>query len=114
MRIKFFPLICLLFAAPTFAVSTSHWTQANEGDFKAGTLHNVVVTNLGDVKLSRAVKTLLEEDPKVSTVTGRAQAPDGTSYAGTAPQGVLLKVDGDKVTTLATLEETVSIDALLV
>ena len=60
-------------------VSTSHWTQNSETDFKTGTLHNVVATNFGDFEtLPRAVKTLLEEDARVSMVTSLARSPDGT------------------------------------
>ena len=66
-------------------MSTSTWTQTNQDDFKKGTLDNVVATNLGDVKLSRAVKTLLEQDPRISSVNALAEGPDGTIYAGTGP-----------------------------
>jgi hypothetical protein len=105
-------LLLLGFSAIALGVSTSHWTQNCEADFKAGTLHNVVATNFGDLKLSRAVKTLLEEDPRVSMVTSLVAAPDGTIYAGTAPRGVVLKISGDKVSTVATIDDTVSISAL--
>ena len=88
---------CIALAAPAFAVGTSTWKQTNENDWKDGTFDNVVATNLGDLKLSRAVKTLLEQDPRVSSVNALAQAPDGTVYAGTGPRGVLLRVKGDAV-----------------
>ena len=69
------------------AVGTSNWSHTTEADFKNGTFDNVVATNLGDLKLSRAVKTLLEQDPQVSAVYAMAEATDGTVYAGTGPQG---------------------------
>ena len=47
----------LLSASPVLAVQTSHWNHTSEADFKKGGMHNVVATNLGEVKLSRAVKT---------------------------------------------------------
>ena len=47
-------------ALPAYAVSTSLWSHTTEADFKAGTFDNVVATNLGDLKLSRAVKTVLD------------------------------------------------------
>src|SRR5947199_2978547 len=97
-------LITLAFATPVFAVATSHWTHTNESDFKNGTLENVVATNLGDLKLSRAVKTILEQDPKVSAVYSMAAAKDGTIYAGTGPQGVVLQIKGDKVSELVKLD----------
>src|SRR5687768_17373397 len=84
--------IVLIFglAVDAFAVGTSRWTHTSETDFKPGTLHNVVATNLGDLKLSRAVKTILEQDPRISSVYAIVQAKDGTIYAATGPQGVLL------------------------
>src|ERR1700722_18065166 len=105
-------LIVLIAAARAGAASTSHWTQDSEADFKAGTMHNVVATNFGDVKLSRAVKTLLDEDPKVGMVTALAAGDDGVVYAGTAPRGVVLKIAGDTISTVATIDDAVSITAL--
>ena len=75
---------------------------------------NVVATNLGDLKLSRATKTLLEQDDKVSAVYALAQAPDGTIYAGTGPQGVLLKINGDKVEQALKLDDGTSIFSLAI
>jgi hypothetical protein len=104
----------LLLALPASAVTTSHWVHTNEADFKPGTFHNVVATNLGDLKLSRAVKTLLEQDPKIGAVYSLVEAADGTVYAGTGPQGALLQIKGEKVTTLAELGDGVSIFSVLV
>ena len=87
------------------AVGTSTWTQTNENDWKDGTFENVVATSLGDLKLSRAVKTLLEQEPRVSSVNALAQAPDGTVFAGTGPRGVLLQLKGETVTTVAKVDD---------
>src|SRR5712671_3179140 len=95
----------LLCTATALAVSTSTWTQTSQEDFKKGMLENVVATNLGVLKLSRAVKTLMDQDPKISSVNTLAEAPDGTVYAGTGPQGVLLQIKDQKVSTLATIED---------
>jgi len=92
-------------AGLALAVGTSNWSQTNEADWKDGTFDNVVATNLGDLKLSRAVKTLLEQDPKVSSVNALAQAPDGTIFAGTGPRGVLLRVKGDDVAPVARVDD---------
>ena len=123
MRAKFSPLLALnLFAwailffasRPAGAVMTSHWVQGNETDFNAGTLHNVVVTNQGDVKLSRAIDVIQNEDPRVTTVNCLAQAPDGTVYAGTGPKAMLLAVNGKKVSTAATIDNAVNILSILI
>jgi hypothetical protein len=104
----------LLAAASARAVGTSYWTQTNEADFKSGTLENVVASNLGDLKLSHAVKTLLEQDARISAVNALAEAPDGTLYAGTGPRGVLLAIKGENVSSVIELGEATNIFSLLV
>jgi hypothetical protein len=104
--------LLLLVAIPAGAVTTSHWIHQNQTDFKAGTLHNVVVTNQGDVKLSRAIEVIQNQDPNVTTVNAMAQAPNGIVYAGTGPKGILLAIDGKKVSTIATIDNAVNILAL--
>jgi hypothetical protein len=104
-------LIC---TATAFGVSTSTWTQTSQEDFKKGTLENVVATNLGAVKLSRAVKTLLDQDARISSVNALAEAADGTIYAGTGPQGVLLQIKDQKVSTVATLDGATNLTSLIV
>jgi WD40 repeat protein len=99
---------------PGWAVNTSHWVHTSEADFKKGTFKNVVATNLGDVKLSRAIKTILEQDPKVSAVYCLAEGSDGTIYAGTGPHGALLRVKGDQVSTVFEAEGVTNILSLLV
>jgi hypothetical protein len=106
-------LICLL-ASLASGVTTSTWNQSTQDDFKKGMLDNVVATNLGVLKLSRAVKTLLDQDPKISSVNALAQAPDGTIYAGTGPQGVLLKIKGRDVIRAATIDGATSLTSLIV
>src|SRR5215208_3698072 len=102
---KWIAAVIAAMAGSALAVGTSHWTHTNEADFKNGTMTNVVATNLGDLKLSRAMKTILEQDPKVSSVYALAEAKDGTVYAGTGPQGVVLQIKGDKVSQLAQLDD---------
>ena len=73
-------VICAL-APLVFANGASHWNHTTEAEFKKGKFNNTVATNLGDVKLSRAVKTLLEQDAKITAVyclaEERQQAADG-------------------------------------
>jgi hypothetical protein len=107
--------LCLsLLATPLLAVTTSHWTHTSEADFKSGEFQHVVATNLGDVKLSRATKMLLEQDPRISAVYSLAEAPDKTTYAGTGPQGVLLSIKGDIVETAATIGDGTNLFSLLI
>ena len=74
----------------------------------------MVATNLGDLKLSRAVKTLLEQDPKISSVNALAEAPDGSIYAGTGPNGMLLQIKDEKVSTLATIPDAAAVLSIVV
>ena len=111
---KYLPILVLLAVALSArAVTTQHWTQSNEADFNAGRTHDVVATSLGHLRLSRAVKVLLAEQPKVSAVYALAEAADGTVYAGTGPQGVLLRVKAGKVETVLELGDGVNISSLL-
>jgi hypothetical protein len=114
MRKKIAFVLALCMAAPSLAVTTSRWTQTGESEFKDGTFHNVVATNLGDLKLSRAVKLILEQDERISAVHALAEAPDGTIYAGTGPRGVLLQIKDGVVSTAATLADEVNILSVLV
>jgi len=97
-------VMCAL-APLAFGTSASHWNHTTEADFKKGKFNNTVATNLGDVKLSRAVKTMLEQDAKITAVYSLVEAADGTIYAGTGPQGIVLSLKGEKVSTIATLED---------
>ena len=110
-------LLALAIGVPAVAVSTSHWTADNEADFKPGTFHNVVVTNLGDLKLSAGSDQFERAGAgsgRSAAVYALAAAKDGTIYAGTGPQGVLLQIKSDKVSTVAALEDGTSIFSLLV
>src|SRR5439155_15620080 len=73
-----------------------------------------VATNLGDLKLSRSIKTLLGQNARVSAVHAMVEAPDGTIYAGTGPEGLLLAVKDQKVTEAADLGENLSLFSLLI
>src|SRR5690242_3182082 len=102
----------LPFVPRALGVGTSNWTQTSETDFKAGSFDNVVATNLGDLKLSRAVRMLLQQNPRISSVNAMVQAPDGAIYAGTGPHGQLLKIVGDEVTELVTIDGATHLFAL--
>src|SRR3954447_11949424 len=106
--------VLTLAATVALAVGTSNWSQTNEADWKDGTFDNVVATNLGDLKLSRAVKTLLEQDPRISSVNAMVEAPDGTIYAGTGPHGVVLRIRGETVDTFATIDDATHLFTLAV
>jgi len=106
---------CIGILAPlALGVGTSNWSQTSEAEWKSGQFDNVVATNLGDLKLSRAVKTLLEQDEEVSSVNCLAEGKDGSIYAGTGPKGVLLRTRGDDVSKMASIEGATAILSLCV
>ena len=111
---RIIPLLIVVLTSSALAVGTSHWTHTTEADFKAGKFDNVVATNLGDLKLSRNVRTIVHQDARVSAVYALAEGADGAIYAATGPQGVLLRVNGDKVETAAVLGDNVNLFAVLV
>src|SRR5438046_1614126 len=113
-RLAYSIALVSLTVTTALAVETSHWTHTSEADFKAGTFHNVVATNLGDLKLSRATETLFKQDGHVSAVHALAEAPDGTIYAGTGPDGVLLAIKDEKATQAAKLDDNTMILSLLI
>jgi hypothetical protein len=107
-------LAIALLSAPLWGVCTSYWTQSSETDFEAGTMDSVVVTNRGELKLSRAVKSLLEQDPHISTVNQMIEAPDGTIYAGTGPSAILLQIKDQKVATVTDIPGATDILSLAI
>jgi hypothetical protein len=107
-------LVAAIFVGSALAVSTSHWTQSSEADFKAGTFKQTVATSLGQVKLARAVTSIMGDNPHVSAVYALAEMPDGTIYTGTGPEGLLIKIKGKTVTTATRLGSGTNIFSLLV
>jgi ligand-binding sensor domain-containing protein len=97
LMFRLMSILVLVLAVPALAVGPSMWRHTSEADFQPGTFENVVATNLGDLKLSRAIKTLLEQNPDVSSVYAIVESPDGVIYAGTGPRGVLMKIDNGEV-----------------
>lgn len=107
-------LIALTTSTTALAVQPSHWRHNSEADFRSGKFDNVVVTNLGDVKLAREVKPILEQDPRIGSVYCLVEAPDGTLYAGTGPEGLVYRVKDGKVETAYEIAGSAGIFAMLI
>ena len=95
-----------------FAASTSQWVQKSETDFAAGELDTVVASNLGQLKLSRALTERLKQDPRVSIVYAVQQATDGSVYLGTGPNGLVLRIKDDKASDVFTAGDGVLVTAM--
>lgn len=69
----------------------SVWRQGSMADFTAGTLKNVSVTSVGDVRLSAALQKL--GDTGESYLWSLLPDGQGHVYAGTGDHGLVLKID---------------------
>ena len=114
MRIRAIAVLIAAIAPLALGVTTGRWTQTTEADFKTGTLHQVVASGTGELHLSRAVTTLLDQDPRFSLVSALAEAPDGSLYLGTGPNGLLLKWKDGKAQDVLSLGAGSSITALAI
>lgn len=107
-------LISLAIAAPALATQTQFFTQSTRADFEAGRLESLVVTNFGELKLARAIETLLPDEGRYASIDAIAEGLDGTVYLGTNASGLLIALGGGKPTTLADFGEGSSVSALAV
>jgi len=106
--------ICIALAvAPAWAVKTKSWTHEQPAHFLAGKLENVVVSSQGEVMLGREIKVLHEAEDEAEVINALAQAGDGLIYAATGPNGIIYKIDGEKVSRFATLPDGGSALSLL-
>ncbi len=84
------------------AIHPQQWTHATEADLAEGDLEQVVVTNLGDIKL--AAKTVSRGDaPDAVSVIYDAQRIGNDTYLAGGPEARLLRMGGDKAQTIAEL-----------
>jgi hypothetical protein len=72
-------------------VNTSSWTDTAEADFAEGQMSSVVASSLGELKLSRATRPLIAENPLVDIVYAIRPATDGSVYLSTGPRGSVLQ-----------------------
>ena len=114
MHIRAIAVLIAAIAPLALGVTTGRWTQTTEADFKSGTLHQLVARGAGDLRLSRAITTLLDQDPRFNLVSALAEAPDGSLYLGTGPNGLLLKWKDGKAQDVLSLGPDSAITALAV
>jgi hypothetical protein len=104
--------VLAVIAASAVAVGPKQWRHSSADDFRAGTSSGVVVTNFGDVRLARELKTVGIEHPDVSAVYCLHALPDGRVFAGTGPSGTLLQVQPGGAKQVAAVGEGVQVFAL--
>jgi hypothetical protein len=91
--------------SPARAIKTSYWTQSTTEDFRRGSTENVAVTNHGELRLSRQLKTLLPQDKPVTAVQALAEAPDGSIVFSTYPDNKVKRYKAGQIETLAKLDD---------
>ncbi len=107
-----FALCLALLAATASAIQPVTWTHTTEADFAEGETDHTVVTNLGDVKLASSTSVLAEAAEDLTVLYDVEQLGD-VIYVAAGPKGKLLKLDGDKLVEVASLDNE-QIFALLV
>lgn len=107
-------LLGLALAAPGFATQTQFFTQSSRADFEAGKLDALVVTNFGELKLARAIESVLADEGKYASIDAVAEGLDGTIYLGTNASGLLISLASDTPATLADYGESAAVSALSV
>ena len=97
MLLMFVTTIVLGGPSSARAVKKEVWRHEQPKDFTSGKLDGVVVTSLGEVMLTRAIRELEKPQDDEVVINALAQAGDGVVYAATGPKGVIYRVDGDEV-----------------
>ncbi len=104
MKKSIVAVACVLAAAVTaWAVKPVTWTHSTEAEFASGELTKTVVTSLGEVKLSRALETLVEPADKTGMISAVAIDKRGEVYLAAAPKAMVYRLEGDKLVEFAQL-----------
>lgn len=95
----------LLLTSAALAVKTEYWTHSSAEQFNEGTTEQVLVTNHGELRLSRELKSLLPDDKPAGAVQAIAKAPDDSVVFATFPDGQVLRWKDGKLETVADLKK---------
>ncbi|HMO25000.1 MAG TPA: hypothetical protein PKB10_01905 [Tepidisphaeraceae bacterium] len=96
------------------SASTRYIVHQAESDWRQGVAEQVVISSLGELRLSRAVTMLPMPDPKTIAVFSLVEAPDGTIYAGTGAGGKLFRRDDDQLVEVADFGPAQQVSALAI
>lgn len=107
MKRPFFLLLAgvLGLSSSAWAVKTQYWTHTTFNDFSSGECENVVVSNQGEIKLSRQLQSWWP-GPQDSTVAIPAlvRMPDHSVVFATFPDSRVIRLQEGKSETLARFE----------
>ncbi len=94
--------IILAAAAAATAVQPSQWVHTTEADFNPGETDNVVITNLGDLKLAAGTEQIGNVPDKASIIYDLYRLDDAV-YLAAGPEAMLLRREGDKINEVLSL-----------
>ncbi|MCK4624404.1 MAG: hypothetical protein KAV00_03770, partial [Phycisphaerae bacterium] len=86
-----------------WAVSPVTWSHSTEAQFASGKLSKTVITPLGEVKLSRALETIVKPAKETGMISAMVIDRRGEVYVAAAPKATIYRVDGDKLVKFAEL-----------
>jgi len=92
-------------SAAVLSARTETFLETNQAQFDKGEFKGLVATNLGRLRLGRALDNLLAETEGVEYVARCAVGPDGALYAVTGGAGRIYRAKDGKVTLYATLPD---------
>lgn len=97
-------LIVATLGVPALAVQPGRWIHSTESDYADGKAEGVVVTNLGDIKLSMKTDTLAQMPDQAGVINDIRLLANGDLYIAAGPEmGKLLRRRKDKVEEIASL-----------
>lgn len=98
-------VLTLLWAIPSaMAVTPDKWTHTTEADFTTGEKRNIVVTNLGDLKLAAHTETIGKMPEQASVVFDLQHTADGALYIAAGPEARLLRRMNEEVAVVLDLK----------
>jgi len=103
-KFRWIAIALWLAAVQVYAIQPAKWVHTTEADFEPGKTTNIVVTNLGDIKLAHHTEQLSKVLEEASIIYDVAALDDGTLYLAAGPEAKLLKRKGDKVETVLELK----------
>ena len=88
------------------------WVHKGEAGLDGGLMKSLVTSNLGELKLSRAITDLAKEDPRLSIVYALQQGADGSVYVGVGPHAMVLRIKDKQITEVFKSDEDVLVTSL--
>lgn len=100
MKYQYLFWAVVLSATVASGVAPESWEHATEADFVEGEFDGVVVTSLGELRLSRRLEVLLASDSAPAVVSAVA-VHDGSIYAASGTESVIYKLSDGKADVFA-------------